>query len=99
MSSNLLINSTLHTVFHPEFSILIHGYTEMLDCSAEALLGTMWSFSFSFMSVGFSLLWREREGRVSLATISAQTVICLMSLCSPSNPVSLKDSLVQVNGK
>lgn len=61
MSSNLLINSTLHTVFHPEFSILIHGYTEMLDCSAEAVLGTMWSFSSSFISVGFSLLGREGE--------------------------------------
>ncbi len=60
MSCNLSINSTLHTVFHPEFSILILGYTEMFDCSAEALLSTMWSFSFGFISVCF-FPPRERE--------------------------------------
>lgn len=61
MSSNLLINSSLLTVFHPEFSILIHGYTEMLDCSAEVQCSTVHNVEL-FFRLYFCGFFTSREG-------------------------------------
>lgn len=86
MSSNLSINSTLCTVFHPEFSIPILGYTEMLDCGGEALRAQCGAFLSALFRCVFSP--REKEGVSRLGIPCANSYMPHVTLLSIQSCIS-----------